>query len=141
MEHLPEFIGNHLLLVGALAAIVALLAWNLMKDSFSGIPQVSPAEMTRLINHEDAVIIDMRGAGEYNGGHVLSAINFPATELIGRVRELEKFRDRPVVCYDSGGTSVKSIAALKAVGLDKLYNLRGGLNAWQNAGLPLSRTK
>jgi rhodanese-related sulfurtransferase len=141
MEHLPEFITNHLMLVGALAVIVALLIWNLMKDSFSGIPQVSPMEMTRLINHEDAVIIDMRGAGEYNGGHVLSAINVPAADLIGRIRELEKFRGRPVVCYDSGGTLVKSIAALKVAGLDKLYNLRGGLNAWQSAGLPLSRTK
>lgn len=141
MEHLPEFIGNHLVLVGALVAVIALLAWNLMKDSFSGIPQVSPAEMTRLINHEDAVILDMRGAGEFNGGHVLSAINIPAAELVGLIRELEKYRDRPVVCYDSGGTSVKSIAALKAAGLDKLYNLRGGLNAWQAAGLPLSRAK
>ena len=38
MEHLPEFIGNHLMLVGALLAVIALLAWNIMKDSFSGIP-------------------------------------------------------------------------------------------------------
>ncbi|OGT72056.1 MAG: hypothetical protein A3I78_08890 [Gammaproteobacteria bacterium RIFCSPLOWO2_02_FULL_56_15] len=141
MEHIPEFISNHILLVSMLAGVAALLIWNVMKDSFSGIPQVSPAEMTRLINHEDALVLDVRSTGEFSNGHVLNAINIPAADLEVRGKELVKYHDSTVVVCNSGVTSAKTIQVLKAAGLDKVYNLKGGLYAWQNAGLPLSRGK
>ena len=51
MEHIPEFVANHLYLFSLLLAILTLLIWNLYGDTVSGIRQVIPMEVTRLINH------------------------------------------------------------------------------------------
>ena len=140
MEHFPEFIANHLFLFSLLIAILTLLIWNLYGDTVSGIKQIIPMEVTRLINHETATVVDVRNKADFANGHILNAQNIPASELTERQKELHKFKQRPVIlCCNNGSESGRAVRILMQEGFEKLFCLKGGLNAWRNASLPLTR--
>lgn len=140
MERLPEFISNHIILVTLFIAILAVLVWNLFGSVLSGIKQITPAELTRLMNRENAVVIDIRSQEEFNKGHILNARNIPETELQSRQKELEKIKSSPMVaCCNSGATALKFARAVKAMGYANIFVLKGGIHAWQSANLPLTR--
>ena len=103
---------------------------------------LSPIEATLLINREDAVLIDVRDAGEFSGGHIPNARHFPLADLERRIGELEKFKSRPLILYcASGARSNSALAQLKKAGFERIYNLRGGLQEWERTGQPISRKK
>lgn len=140
MERLPEFIGNHIILVTLFIAILAVLVWNLFGTAISGIDQITPAELTRLMNRENAVVIDVRSLDEFGEGHILNSRNIPEAELQSRQKELDKLKSNPMVaCCSSGVSSPKIARSLKTMGYEKIYVLKGGILAWQNANLPLIR--
>ena len=140
MERLPEFIANHLILVSLFVAILALLLWNIFGSSLSGLSKIGPAEVTRLMNHEKALLLDLRTAADFSTGHILSARNIPAAELEGRQKELQKHKKNPIIlCCNSDSDGVKAGRILKFAGYEKLYSLKGGLESWRNANLPVAR--
>jgi len=141
MERLPEFIANHLFLFSLLVAITSLLLWNIFSGAL-GASQIVSAEVTRLINHEDAKVLDIRSAEEFEKGHIINAINFDVKTLTEREKELEKYKDKTVViCCGQGQESIRIARSLKMKGFEKLYSLKGGISAWQNASLPLTKEK
>ncbi len=140
MEHFPEFVTNHLFLFSLLVAISSLLIWNLFGNAMSGISQVIPMEATRLINHENAVILDLRSENNFKEGHIINAINIPAERLSERQNELQKYKERHVILYCNNGTeSARATHILKHNGFEKIHCMKGGLLAWRNANLPLTR--
>ena len=140
MEKLPEFIANHLWLVSLFVALLALLLWNILGSSMSGLAQVGPVEVTRLLNHEKALLVDLRAGAEFSSGHILNARNIPAAELEDRKKELQKFRNNPIIfCCSRNSDGVKAGRILKLAGFEKIYALKGGLQAWRNANLPVTR--
>ena len=74
MERMLEFAGNHLFLVSLFFALLTLLIWNLFGGLLSGIMRVEPAEMTRLMNRDHALVVDVRKEEDFRAGHVLHAI-------------------------------------------------------------------
>lgn len=140
MEKLPEFISNHMILVSLFIAILAILIWNIFGTAVSGIEQISPAELTRLMNRENALVIDVRSQADFSTGHILNARNIPEGELQSRQKDLVKHKSNPLVaCCGGGAVSPKSARMLKAMGFEKIYVLKGGIHAWQSANLPLTR--
>jgi len=140
MERLPEFIANHLFLFSLLIALSALLIWNLFGDSVSGIKAVVPAEMTRLINHDNAIVIDIRPQEEFVNGHVINSINYPLADLESRKSELDKYKDKPLVLYcQTGAESSRVIRGFKNEGFSNIFVLKGGMQAWKNANMPVMR--
>jgi rhodanese-related sulfurtransferase len=126
---------NFLLLATALAS-GAMLLWPLVRRSTGG-PRVTATEATRLINREDAVVVDIRDQGEYQAGHILGAKNVP----LARVESGElKSKDKTIIVYcETGDRAPKAAAALKKQGFEKVVNLSGGLAAWKQAGLPVAK--
>ena len=103
---------------------------------------VSPGEATQLINREDAVVIDVREAGEYNAGHLLDARHIPLGELAKRTAELDKFKDKPIILNcQSGARSASACSILSKAGFARVHNLEGGIAAWEQAGMPISRKR
>ncbi len=141
MEKIPEFIANHLFLVSLLVAISSLLFWNIFFSAM-GASQIVPAEVTRLINHEDAELLDIRSAEDFERGHIINAVNIDVATLGDREKELDKYKDKTVViCCGQGQESIRVARSLKIKGFEKLYSLKGGISAWQNANLPLTKGK
>ncbi len=125
----------------ALVALVsgAMLLWPLVRRSTGG-PWVNTARAIELINREDALVLDVRDAGEYGAGHILGAKHLPLARIDEGAGELAKKKERPLIVYDDGGErSAKAAAALKRQGFVQVASLSGGLDAWRQAGLPVEK--
>ena len=86
------------------------------------------------------MFLDTREDAEYKSGHIPEAIHIPLKQLQERVSELNKHKDCPVIAYcRSGSRSNGAGSILKKQGFETVYNLGGGITAWQNANLPLSK--
>jgi rhodanese-related sulfurtransferase len=141
MERLIEFIGNNMLWVGLWFALLTLLLWNLFKDKLLGIPQLDPLDVTRRINNDQAIIVDLRKSDDFEVGHVINAINIPESDLTQRMHDLEKFRKKPIIlCCQSGSISPQTIQKFMKDGHEDLSNMKGGILSWQRANLPLTRS-
>jgi rhodanese-related sulfurtransferase len=140
MEQFVEFVGNHLFLFFALALVLFLLAQNLMAAADKS--AVKPEAATALINHEDAVIVDVRPMNDFSTGHIINAINIPSNSLKSQIGQLDKYKDRPIImACRSGAQSSAACKQLRKNGFEKVYNLQGGMMAWQSANLPVSKKK
>jgi rhodanese-related sulfurtransferase len=141
MEQLGTFATNHWELFVGLAVILVLLAGTYVRAAVSGVAQVSPGEATQLINHNNAVVLDVREDKEYADGHILNSVHVPLGNLKDQLGRLEKYRTRHViVSCRSGNRSASACATLRKHGFENVFNLKGGVLAWQSASLPLSKT-
>jgi len=139
MEQLLEFAGNHSLLVGAFVVVFTALIWNLISDP-GGKHAIDPLTATAMINHEDAVVVDVRSMSEFKDGHIVNAINVPLNGLGNNLKQLEKYRTSPIVAVcRSGSRSGAACRVLRKHGFDNVKNLRGGMMAWESASLPVKR--
>lgn len=132
-----EFAGNHTLLVFALVTSLLLVVFTELRRKATGMMAVQPADAVKLINN-DAVVLDMRSAESFSRGHIVGARNVPMDELSGHLDKLARFKTTPVVAVcDAGITSSKAVNTLRNSGFESVYNLKGGMNAWGQAGLPV----
>src|ERR1700682_68474 len=139
MTGFMEFVRNNLLLFAVALVSGAMLLWPYIRRGTGG-PWLNPQEATHLINREDAVVIDVREPGEYSSGHVLGAKNVPLARVAAIGAELARRKEKPVIVYCAGGERwAKAAAALKKQGFTRVASLSGGLNAWQQAGLPVEK--
>jgi rhodanese-related sulfurtransferase len=133
-----DFIQNNILLIIVAFVSGAMLLWPLVRRTAGG-PWVNAGEATRLINREDALVIDVREPGEYGAGHILGAKNLPLARLEAG-SDLPKRKDRPIVLYcETGDRAGRALAALKKHGHTRAYNLAGGFAGWRQAGMPVEK--
>lgn len=137
MEFLTQN-NNYLWAISALISGVALLVMT-VRTKTSG-PRLTPAQATQLINREDAQVIDVREQPEWAKGRIAGSRHIPVGQLDQRIGDLEKFKERPliVVCA-SGMRSASACSTLRKAGFDKVFALDGGIGAWEQAGLPLTK--
>lgn len=137
MDQYIEFIGNHIFLFVALLVVIILLVQNLLADG--GKYNIPPGEATGMINRDDAVVVDVRPMNDFSTGHIINAINIPANTLQKQISRLEKEKEKPIIiACRSGSQSAAACKTLRKSGFEKVYNLRGGMMAWQSANLPIS---
>lgn len=98
-------------------------------------------EMQAGINSNvDAVVLDVREPGEYAMGHITGARLLPLREIVNAGDdELAIPHDAPVfVVCRAGRRSTHAINILRERGFDDLRHLKGGMLAWEAAGLPIA---
>lgn len=135
MEQLFEFIANHPILVGAFILIFALFVRN---EVARGGRSVSPQELVNLVNRDKAVVIDVRDPNEYSQGHIVDAINVPHTSLAGRLAELAKYKEKPIILACKMGQHAGSAGTvLRKAGFENVARLKGGVTEWRNQNLPV----
>ncbi|MBI5889685.1 MAG: rhodanese-like domain-containing protein [Nitrosomonadales bacterium] len=117
-----------------------MLFWSFFGNRLRGIKEVDHIAALQLINHQNALVLDVREQGEYDAGHVLNSKLIPLGKLSGRIGELEKYREKPIVVVcRSGQRSASACALLGKLGFAQSHNLNGGIIAWQKASLPLEK--
>ncbi len=88
--------------------------------------------------YPDLVVLDVRNQGEYDSGHIYGAVWIPVSELEARISELAGHEDHEIIVYcRSGGRSVTASGILDAHNFIKVYNMLGGITAWQSGGYPV----
>lgn len=136
-----DFIKQNALLIGlAIGSGVALL-WPMLNRGASGVNNISSTEAVVLMNRAKPLILDVRDATEFAAGHIQGAKHIPVAELAARMKEIEKFKDKPVLVHcQKGMRATAACSILKAQSFSQLHNLQGGLNAWVEAKLPLVKS-
>jgi rhodanese-related sulfurtransferase len=133
-----KFLADNVLLIGLAIGSGFMLLWPMLKRSASGVANLTPTEAVLLMNRSNAVVVDVREATEYAQGHIADAKHIPLAQLGERLKELTRYKDKPVLLHCQGGVrSAKACDLLAKHGFTKLYNLQGGINAWQQAKLPV----
>lgn len=139
-SRLIEFVTNHWMLSLAFAVVSALIVMTEVRRRLYGVPQLGPHAATLTMNGDDCVVIDVREDSEFKQGHIANALHLPLGQLKQRIGELDKYRDRTVVTYCRTGHRSNSAAGLlRKQGFGKVHNLAGGIVAWQNANLPVTK--
>jgi rhodanese-related sulfurtransferase len=134
-----KFVADNIFLIAIAFASGAMLVWPLVKRGTGG-PWATAAEATLMINRQDALVLDVRDAPAFSAGHIINAKNIPAGQLDGRVAELAKFKEKPVIVHcDNGQAAGRALAALKKEGFTNVFNLQGGYAGWKQAGLPTEK--
>lgn len=134
MELFLEFVTQQWTLVAALAAVVIMLVFH---ESRKSGPSVSPQQAINLVNGENGVFLDLRDAGEYKVGHIVEALNIPATKVESRLGELEKHKSSPIILVCKMGQQAGAAGKqLRANGFERVYKMSGGMMEWSNLQLP-----
>ena len=135
-----QFVIDNILPISSALLSGAMLIWSFIGNRVRGIKEVDSVAALQLINHKNALVLDVREESEYKAGHILNSKLIPVRSLNERIGELEKYKDQPIVVVcRSGNRSGSGCAALGRQGFTQAYNLAGGVMAWQKANLPLEK--
>ena len=130
----------NMLLFGLALASGVMLLWPLVSRPFRMSHEVGAIEAVQLINRRDALVLDVRDTGDYAAGHIAHAKHVPEAQLADRIKELEKYRSRPIVVSCRTGSRAPAVSGmLRKKGFGEAFALRGGIAAWQQASLPLEK--
>lgn len=134
-----QFLQDNWMLAALAAFSGAMLAWSFIGGRLSGVEQADTLKATRLYN-DDALVLDVREDKEFAAGHIPKARHIPLSQLAGRIKELDKFKGKPVlVTCRSGQRSASACRMLKKAGFETVYNQAGGIIAWERANLPVTQ--
>lgn len=135
-----EFVMNNLALVALFFASGVMLFWpEIMKLAGVGGAEIGTLEATRLMN-QGSLVLDVRDEKEFAAGHLPRARHIPLRDLSGRLNEIGKFKDKPViVTCRSGARAGAACRLLRNSGFKNVFQLKGGVAAWQQASLPVEK--
>jgi len=140
MEQLSEFILDNLLLFAALVVVLVMLIKAELDHQATKGSVLSPSKATRLMNNNDTLILDVRTPADFNSGHIKGAKNMPLSDFTTSIDKLANDKKKPVLVYcASGNTVTKAIKVLQKAGFEQVNNLEGGIAAWKEANMPLSK--
>ena len=138
MNQFLEFFNNHLLLNFSFFALLMYWILGEIKQRNSGVGSVSPTDATQLINHNNAIVIDVREDKEIEAGSIINSIHIPLPDLENQLKKIEKYKQKPVIlACRSGHRSANACKTLRKHEFTQVHNLRGGIMAWQKDSLPL----
>ncbi|HSK94308.1 MAG TPA: rhodanese-like domain-containing protein [Candidatus Angelobacter sp.] len=86
----------------------------------------------------DAILVDVREPHEWRAGHVAEARHIPLQQLPEQLASLPRETPVYLICR-SGNRSGHAAAYLKQAGFERPINVKGGMIAWERAGLPIER--
>ncbi len=122
----------------AAAVLVGRLLWRRLTRRYRPVPA---AEAAHWVNDDETLFLDVRTAPEVRGGVIPGALHIPKHQLRRRLQELRgEAGSKPLVVYcHSGMRSAGAAHLLTRHGFEPVYNLQGGLMAWNAQNLPLDK--
>ena len=134
-------VSKRLFPIVILLSLLALSSMQLQMGHASPYTNIDAATAYTMItsgSYPDLVILDVRTKSEYDSGHIYGAVWIPVGELEARIGELAEHENHEIIVYcKSGGRSVTASGILDAHNFTKVYNMMGGITAWQSAGYPV----
>ena len=138
MEAFFTFIGAHPLLEGAFLVLLGLFIRN---ESGRAGATITTQELVRLVNVQNALVLDVRDKAEFAEGHIVDAVNIPYASLEEKWSELSKHKERPIiVACKMGQHSGTAGTLLKKNGFANVSRLMGGYSEWRAQNLPVVKS-
>ncbi|MEN9771564.1 MAG: hypothetical protein RJA58_207 [Pseudomonadota bacterium] len=139
------FITENIILIMAAFLSGALLVWPVVTRGTSA-RVINTLGATQLLNSEDAILIDLRETRELSRGMAPQALHIPMSTLPSQMEDIKAKANKgktqlPVILMcQSGWRGNKAGRMLKKAGIEAVFNLEGGFDAWQQAGLPVKKS-
>lgn len=131
-----QFITHHWQLSVAFIIIFVIIFVNEYVSAQKQNKSVSVEQAIDQMNHHNATIIDIRSADLFKKGHILNAIR--ANEDDFKLPKMNQYKDKALIIVCSRGIQANLVATkLRAQGFTQTMVLAGGIEAWQNANMPL----
>lgn len=122
-------------------SMVAASAALLLAGCQPNIASITPSEAAKMFSEQKAIIVDVREDDEWKAQHIAGAIHIPLAQVESRLNELTQYKDSTVIMQcRSGKRSAKAAGTLQAAGFTKVYNLDGGIIAWDKDGLATTKS-
>ena len=138
MEQFFSFLGDHPILVGTFLLLLFLFFRN--ERTRAG-ATVGTQERVRLVNKENAVVLDVRERNEFMEGHIVDALNIPYASLESRLDEISQHKETPIViACKMGQHSGAAGTLLQKNGFTNVTRLTGGYAEWRAQNLPVVKT-
>lgn len=140
MEEIVQFLLAHWALSSLFVILLALFIVNELRNSSVGQRGISPAELVGMMNHDRAVVVDIRDKSAFEQGHILGAIHLEQSEFNNKKNSLNKYKSRPIVLVcESGANAPKIMTLLQDQGFTQTFTLKGGLQNWRADNMPMTK--
>lgn len=98
---------------------------------------LDPKEFAEKFNDPNIVILDVRTPKEFVTGHIENAIDvdYRNEDFKEQIKKLDPDKTYLVYCR-TGIRSASAIDSLKSLGFKNLYDLKGGITAWNQLNMP-----
>jgi rhodanese-related sulfurtransferase len=104
--------------------------------------QVDPAGAQQQIENAKPLVIDVREAAEMAKGKIAGSLNIPIRDLPKMIAKLPDNKTAPILVYcQVGYRGGIGMTVLRTWGYTNVRNIRGGLDGWEKAGLPVVEKK
>ncbi|WP_246628572.1 rhodanese-like domain-containing protein [Methylomagnum ishizawai] len=121
--------------------VIILLIQDFIESLTRKHKTVSPIEAVALMNDDNTLVLDVREPNEFDQGHIEGARNVPLAKLESAL-ELEPHKQSPVIVTCQSGTrSQPACKQLLAQGFTQVFELSGGMLAWEDQKLPVTRKR
>jgi len=130
---------NNLLLIAVAIGSGLMLAWPMIQSKRAG-AALTPTEAVQMMNHQHAILVDIRETSAFQSGHIPQARSLPVADFEKKAASLPKNKPIILVC-EQGKSATAAATKLRALGLTEITILAGGLRAWSDAGMPVTANK
>lgn len=137
MENLGEFIVNHWVLVTLFVVLSSLVMSGSLNSKISGVTAIGASEAVRIANQQKGVFLDIREVSEFDKEHIADSINMPLSKVADESDALKDQAQAIILVCASGQRTGSAAKQLRNKGFSNIYSLKGGLNTWKEAKLPL----
>lgn len=142
MERFLEFILNHYFLSLAFLVVLFLLIQDFVESAFRKFKLLSPLLVVAKMNNETTTILDVREENEFAKGHIENAINIPLSKLDQQLTQIKGIINQPIIAVcQTGARSSSACRTLCKNGFSQVFNMTGGMQAWEDSKLPLKTGK
>jgi rhodanese-related sulfurtransferase len=120
-----------LYVIGALVLLFYIRRW-IQKVHMK---EYSVSEVSERMNDDSIVLLDVRTLDERNHKHIKGSLHIPINELSQKLKMLEKFRQKEIICYCHSGSRSFTAAILLTKNDFKAANMKGGMIEWNYLNL------
>lgn len=103
------------------------------------VPQIDAKDVYDQIKKgSDALLIDVRTAGEVEKGKIKGSLHVPLDQLESSIVEKIPDKDKTIYVYClSGARSAQAVLMMQQMGYKKVFSMKSGLLSWRSHNFPL----
>ncbi len=116
----------------------AVAGWAAAHHGGETVPELAPERLERMLEADEAAVVDVRTGSEWQAGHIPGSLNLPLGRLVESLDRVPRGRPLAVHCQ-SGARAAVAISVLQANGFDDVRHLDGDFGEWSEAGRPVER--